>query len=208
MKQYIVEAVGTLLLTLVVSFSSGNPLAIGGIIATLAYIGGSLSGAHYNPLLSIAAYCRGTINSVRLLRYILAQIVGGLAGTFFFMAVTGTPFYFEFSQEISPTITASIEFLMSTLFAYVFIMLMHDKEAQYARINGIILGICITSMAFVGGLFNPAIALGALATIIFSGVSLVQEGLFLATILFTHVCIPLFAGAWAAWLYRLAHDGK
>ncbi len=44
------------------------------------YIGGYISGAHYNPALTIGAWIRGLIRLKEALFYILAQVLGALCG--------------------------------------------------------------------------------------------------------------------------------
>lgn len=61
----------------------GIALAHGGILAMMVYIGGDVSGGHYNPAVSIAFFLIGKEKLVTMMMYGCAQILGGmLAGTF------------------------------------------------------------------------------------------------------------------------------
>ena len=53
MKKYLTELVGTLFLVLIIGLTQ-NPLAIGFGLVVLVYMGAHLSGAHYNPAVSLA----------------------------------------------------------------------------------------------------------------------------------------------------------
>ena len=53
MKKYFVEFVGTLFLILIIGLTS-NPVAIGFGLTVLVYMGAHISGAHYNPVVSLA----------------------------------------------------------------------------------------------------------------------------------------------------------
>ena len=61
MKKYIVEGIGTYFLVLIIGLT-GNPIAIGIGLSILVYMGGHISGAHYNPAVSLAMIIRGEIS--------------------------------------------------------------------------------------------------------------------------------------------------
>ena len=85
MRKYITEFIGTFALVLtigcvVLGKFSPAPLAIGGALAALVFAGGNISGAHYNPAVTLAVFLRGRLRSTDVLPYFGAQIVGGLLG--------------------------------------------------------------------------------------------------------------------------------
>ena len=87
MAAYIFEFIGTFFLVLSVGLSvaSGSPmapLAIGGTLMVMVYMGGHVSGGHYNPAVSLAVMMRGGIAAAEMLRYWAAQLLGGLAASF------------------------------------------------------------------------------------------------------------------------------
>lgn len=57
-----------------------NSLATGAILAVLILIFGPISGAHFNPAVSLAAMMRGELERADAASYALAQITGALAG--------------------------------------------------------------------------------------------------------------------------------
>ncbi len=57
-----------------------NTLPTGAILAVLILTFGPISGAHFNPAVSIAMALRGELPRKNLLPYIGAQIIGGIAG--------------------------------------------------------------------------------------------------------------------------------
>jgi aquaporin Z len=65
-------------LILAILITAGNPVMIGAALAGLVAIGGSLSGAHFNPAVSVMALVKGDLSQSDFLGYILAQILGGL----------------------------------------------------------------------------------------------------------------------------------
>src|SRR4029079_9755831 len=78
MKKYITEFIGTLFLVLAVGLSGGNPLAIGAALMVMIYAGGHISGAHYNPAITLAVYLRGKISLNEALVYMGCQLGGAL----------------------------------------------------------------------------------------------------------------------------------
>ena len=64
MARYLTEFIGAFFLVLVIGLATLQdiapaPLAIGGALTALVYMGGHISGAHYNPAVSIALVLRG-----------------------------------------------------------------------------------------------------------------------------------------------------
>jgi aquaporin Z len=67
MRKYVTEFIGTfgLVFTVgcaVVGKAALAPLAIGAALMVFVYAGGHISGGHYNPAVSLAAYLRGRLS--------------------------------------------------------------------------------------------------------------------------------------------------
>ncbi len=58
----------------------GNTLATGAILVVLILIFGPLSGAHFNPVVTLAAAWRGAFARHEILSYVAAQLAGAMAG--------------------------------------------------------------------------------------------------------------------------------
>jgi len=58
----------------------GVSLAFGLTVVTGAYALGPISGAHFNPAISVGLWAGGRFPASQLLPYIAAQVVGGIAG--------------------------------------------------------------------------------------------------------------------------------
>lgn len=58
----------------------GNTIPTGAILVVLITIFGPISGAHFNPAVSLAMCVTGNLPWSRLLPYVVCQIVGGIAG--------------------------------------------------------------------------------------------------------------------------------
>src|ERR1700681_1633181 len=97
MRQAAAEALGTMLLVAGV-VGSGimaqrlthdgalallcNTLATGALLTVLILIFAPLSGAQFNPAVTLALLLRGEISATRALLIVVAQVLGGMTGTF------------------------------------------------------------------------------------------------------------------------------
>ena len=77
MKNYITEFIGTFFLVLTIGLT-GDPIAIGTMLMVMVYMGGHISGAHYNPAVSIAMIIRGLLSVKEAIKYILSQLSGAI----------------------------------------------------------------------------------------------------------------------------------
>src|SRR4051812_48161604 len=59
----------------------GNTLPTGAILIVLITIFGPISGAHFNPAVSIVFALKRELSAAETLLYIAAQVLGGIAGT-------------------------------------------------------------------------------------------------------------------------------
>lgn len=78
MKRLLMEFLGTFFFILTIAMT-GNPLAIAAMLMAWVYIGGHISGAHYNPSVTLAVALKNKWNWLEALKYMTAQIVGGCA---------------------------------------------------------------------------------------------------------------------------------
>src|SRR6266576_5047720 len=76
------EFAGTFIFLVAIAFSgrSGElaPLVVGLALTAMVYMGGHVSGAHYNPAVSFALYLRGVISLATMGLYWATQVVAGI----------------------------------------------------------------------------------------------------------------------------------
>ncbi len=163
LKQYVVESIGTFFLVFTV-LSTGNPLAIGLMLAATIYLGANVSGGHYNPAVTLALWLRGKFSLTHVPGYMISQVLGAFAA--------GAFFYYLFGKIIFPAPLASlgtikpilIEIIGTFLFCAV-ILETTSPQRPSSNANGLIIGLTLATVAFMGGsfsggAFNPAVGLG------------------------------------------------
>jgi aquaporin Z len=171
MKKYIAEFIGTFFLVLTVGCTviPGTPgviapLAIGGALMVMVFAGGHISGAHFNPAVTLAVFIRGRCDAKDVVPYWIAQLLAGLAAAcvaVFLVGKSGTP------MEISNVPVAfAAEFLFTFALAYVVVNSATAKGTVGNSFYGLAIGMTVMVGAFSvgalsGGAFNPAVAVGA-----------------------------------------------
>ncbi len=200
-KRYVMEFLGTFFLTAAIVFTR-DPLAIGLMLVALVYIGGHVSGANYNPAFSLAAFLRGRLSQKDMFIYWVAQFVGAALAVWMYMAVTSSFYIVDVPNDMT---AISISFLSEALLTIVLVMtfltVTQASKFNNNTIYGIAIGFALFAVVFMGGLFNPAVGLAAMATrLIGSG----DMGTWQALLVL--VGGPLAGGAASAYLYDYLND--
>lgn len=170
MNKYIAEFIGTFFLVFtigctVIGAGSGviAPLAIGAALMVMIYAGGHISGAHYNPAVSLGVLIRGKLNVGDFIPYIIAQLAGaGLAAVavkFLRAGATVT----ALTPKVGPALL--VEFLFTFALVYVVLNAATAEGTSGNSFYGLAIGMTVMTGAFAvgdisGGAFNPAVALG------------------------------------------------
>ena len=77
------EGIGTFFLVLVIGLAGSapwGPVAIASGLAALVYMGREVSGAHYNPAVTLAVLLRRRISAAAAGAYAVVQLLGGVLG--------------------------------------------------------------------------------------------------------------------------------
>lgn len=166
MKKYLVEFLGTFFLVLVVALS-GNIFAIGAVLAAVIYVGASISGAHFNPAVSLAVWMQKKITTSDLGQYIIYQMLGGLlaAATSFF--ILESKFLPTAGQGIEWWQAALAEGLFTFLLAFTVLRVALAKSAQGNQYYGLAIALTVVAGglsvgAISGAAFNPAVGISPL----------------------------------------------
>jgi aquaporin Z len=169
MNKYVVEFIGTFFLVFTVGMVSIDPgagalapIAIGSALAVMIYAGGHISGAHYNPAVTLAVWLRGKATLGGALSYMTAQVLAGVIAAVIVLflkenAATTT------THETLPALIA--EFLFTFALAFVVLNVATAKSTEGNSYFGFAIGFTVLVGAYAvgsvsGGVFNPAVAVG------------------------------------------------
>jgi aquaporin Z len=174
LRKLLTEFIGTffLVMTIVLAVNTKSEvavLAIGFVLMVMVYMGGHVSGAHYNPAISTALLVAKKLPAGDYVPYVLAQIVGGLAGSYTGYAVAGAGVGIAAPREVNLTTAAMLEALFTFALAIVVLNVACSKKTTGNWMYGLAIGGTIVAAAFAagpysGGAFNPAVGIALTAT--------------------------------------------
>lgn len=171
MRKYAAEFIGTFFLvftivTVVLGRAPLAPLAIGVTLTAMVFAGGHISGAHFNPAVTLAVWMRGKIDTRDVPGYVLAQIGGGVTAAVTAHLVSGTNASTAFSVSGGKLAGAFVaEALFTFALAYVVLNVATSSNLLNNSFYGLAIGLTVMAGAIAvggisGGVFNPAVAFG------------------------------------------------
>ena len=147
--------------------------AFGLTVAALAYGIGPISGCHINPAVSIGAWAAGRLPGADLPGYIIAQVLGGIAGaTLLLFVLSGKVGGYDLAASglgetrwsgLAVTQAFVVEFVATFLFVVVILGATSKSGATPAAGLAIGLALLVMHLAFIratGASLNPARSLG------------------------------------------------
>ncbi len=165
MRKVITEFLGTFFL--VMGAALGGAIGASLALMVMIYAGGHISGAHYNPAVSLAVFIRGGGFRIGdMIGYWMSQIAGAilaavLVANLFEVEGAGTCIIAE--DAILQGLAA--ELLGTFALAFVVLNVATAKGTLGNSFYGLAIGGTVLAMAyavgrFSGGVFNPAVAIG------------------------------------------------
>ena len=171
MNKYIAEFIGTFFLVLTIGCTGIGagagviaPLAIGAALMVMVFAGGHISGAHYNPAVTLGVLIRGRVKAADVVPYIAAQLLAAALAAFVVMrflrpGIAVTPI----APNVGPALLA--EFLFTFALVYVVLNAATADGTSGNSFYGLAIGMTVMTGAFAvgdisGGAFNPAVAVG------------------------------------------------
>ena len=207
MKNLLVECIGTFFVVLVIGLTviapgAGDlaPLAIGAIIMVMVYAGGHLSGAHYNPAVTLAVWLRGKCDAKDVPGYMGAQVAGAVLAAFLVGMLKRGSAVEAMRPDAVPALL--VELVFTFALAYVVLNVATAKKTAGNSYFGLAIGFTVMAAAYAGGrisggAFNPAVAIG-----------LTLMGLSAASHLWIFLAANLAGGALAAFVFRLLNSDR
>ena len=157
----------------------GNTIPTGAILYVIIKMFGSISGAHFNPVVGFIFFLRKELSGSDLYKYIIVQIVGGLVAVFLVHYIFEIEIY-----QISTNIRGEFPLLISEIIAtcgLIMTILFIRKNDESAVAVGVALfitaGYWFTSSTSFA---NPAVTIARVFTDTFTGIAPVSFIYFLS----------------------------
>ena len=184
MRKYLAEFLGTFILTFTAcgatSFTGGYPGYLGvvgialifGLVMTALFCSiGSISGCHINPAVSLAMLISRRMNFINFMGYIVAQMLGGVAGSFAMYGISislstdtveqyeaygydllsfGTNGYGAQSEFLNIDVWGAFLVEMILTFIFVLTVLSVTANKRYKNVAGIVIGMALSAVHLFG----------------------------------------------------------
>ena len=218
MKKYIAELIGTFVLTFMgcgtamlvgCDAASGSgylltALAFGLSIVAMAYSIGNISGCHINPAVSLAMLIKGDLEMKDFIGYVVAQCLGGIAGSAVLLLFLGKDCGFGANGLVGGTsiwLSLGIEIVLTCVF--VFTILGVTSKESFGNAAGLVIGLTLTlvhilGIAFTGTSVNPARSFGPA---LFAGGDALKN-------VWVFIVAPLIGAAIAAIAHKILNSEK
>jgi len=172
----ITEFIGTFFLTLTIClagvFESGTselaPFAIASTLMVMIYAGGHVSGAHYNPAVTISIYLRGACEKSEIAPYIASQLAAAVTA-----AVISSSVFMpgnaveELAMDTVPALAAELTFTFALVYVILNVATSESTEGNGyfgAAIAFVVLAGALTVGSISGASFNPAVSVSLILT--------------------------------------------
>jgi len=170
MNKLVTEFIGTLFLVLtigccVVGSNAGviPPLAIASVLMVMIYAGGHVSGAHYNPAVTLGVVVRGRCSPADAIGYMVAQVAGAV------VAALLVGFLKPGAAVVPMALETNRALISEALFTFALVYVVLNVATAKATANNYFYGAAIAGTVLAGafavggisgGAFNPAVAVG------------------------------------------------
>lgn len=224
MKKYVAEFIGTAVLVLIgcgTAMAVGcNPAAGSGYILTafafglglltMAYSIGNISGCHINPAVSFAMLLSGRMKTNDFIKYIIAQVLGALAGAGILAFVFHIAGLNDLSGGLGSNGLAGVNdniwagLIVEVLLTFIFVISILGvtaKKAGHGHVFGIVIAFSLVAVHILGinltgTSVNPARSIGPAVVTALSGNGAAMVPLWI------FVLAPMVGGALAAYTYK------
>jgi aquaporin Z len=210
MMKYLYEFIGAFFLVFTVGMvvigpgtapAGFAPIAIGTVLAVMIFLGGHVSGGHYNPAVSFAVFLRGKSTVADMLIYWVVQVIAAFVAAFAVLYLKGSAAEIPSLQPVMvPALIAEFLFTFALTFTVLNVATAKGTEGNsfYGWAIGMIVLVGAYAVAAISGAaFNPAVAVG-----------ISQMGIVAWSNIWIYLVAELVGAAVAALIFRAAHPGE
>ncbi len=211
MHRYLTELIGTFFLVLTIGLTTVQgaamaPLAIGSVLMVMVYMGGHISGAHYNPAATLGVFLVGRTTIRELIAYWVSQLAGAFLAALVVRGVVGE----TFAPVPGPDVGTWGMVWAEVLFTFALVLVILNVAVSSATEGNSYFGLAIGFTVMVGAwavgpvsgaAFNPAVGVGPTLLHATAG-----DGSF--DWLWVYLGAPLAGGVLAAVVFRFQEAGR
>lgn len=150
------ELVGTGILMSVITLAGTTlkeaaPFAVVPLLVALIYMGFELSGAHYNPAVTLTFYLRNRFSPNLSASYIAAQFFGGFCGASFATLISGKPSALQIADGYSVRSALLAELFFTTVLCFSILTITMRSNAELhplfgSKFRSIMLNVCFITL--------------------------------------------------------------
>jgi len=203
------EFLGTFMLVLTVGLnvlneSPAGAFSIAASLMCMIFALNSVSGAHFNPAVTVAVCMRKKIEVPQAFLYICCQVAGGICA-----AITYTMLMHGQTVSLGPKVedarkALAGEFIFTFLLCFV-VLCVATVEQPLSEFFGLAIGACVIAGGYAigglsGGSLNPAVSAGLAITDWYKGGTLVH--------CFSYTAVEVLGGAVAAMVFSQTHPSE
>jgi len=168
----------------------------------MVFMGGHVSGAHYNPAVTLGVFLRGKIPLKKALFYVFTQVLAAITASACGYWLTGV----HPAPGPAPSFTSGHAFVVEVLYTLILVLVVLNVATTESQEDnsffGLAIGFIVCVGAFsVGGIsgavFNPAVGTGLLLVHAFAGGSFQDIWIFWLA--------PLLGAVGAALVFRITN---
>jgi aquaporin Z len=207
-KNASVEFIGTFFVAFVVAIAVGGgiaanlaPLAVFAILVACIHCGRHLSGAVYNPAVTVTLWMRGSLQAKTLLVFWAAQVAAGVVAA---LVAKTMPNLTMPAQPFAPDMRSAIivELLFTFLMCFVVLQVATTEKSKGNSYYGVAIAMVVLAGALTVGtvssaVFNPAV-----------GATLATLGHLTLPTYFTYVGAQMAGAVLAGGLFKFTNAGE
>jgi len=205
------EFLGTYFLVLTVGLnvlgrSKAGAFSIAASLTSMIYALGDVSGAHFNPAVTLAVLVsgRGDMSSTKAGKYVASQLAGGILAAYTYAGIyRGATFALGPGEGFTWAGVSVAEVVFTFVLCYVVLCVAVSPRTKASHLFGLAIGSCVTVGGCAiggvsGGSLNPAVSVGVAAAQTLNG------GFFYKALIYS--ALECAAGVGAASVFKFTHE--
>ena len=138
-------------------------LAYGLAVAMMTFALGNISGAHFNPAITIGFWATKKLGTITSILYCAAQLLGSIAGAYLLGAIIPEPLWrpvalgvTDLASDITRMPAMGIEAALTFFVVFIFALAAVDRDGKFQKPGSFAVGFAITVGTLLGGPFTGA----------------------------------------------------